>query len=81
MAEQKDKVVELQQGLDMKQKALTAELQEAEQLLAQERTRAGQLEKCLVDANTSCGSTNLKAHPCCLASHISTHSNCIGVAS
>ncbi len=72
MDEQRGKAAELQQALDMKQKALKAELQEAQLLLAQERTRVGHLEKSLVDANHSHGSTNLKVCPCCCASDVPT---------
>jgi len=67
VAEQKAKAAELQQ------EALKAEVQEGEQVVAQERTKAGQLEKSLVDADTSCGSTNLKACSCCCASDTLLH--------
>jgi len=59
---QKALKAEVQQGLDMKQEDLKAEVQQAEQVVA---TRVGYLEKSLEDANTSHDSTNLKASPCC----------------
>ncbi|KAL0042394.1 hypothetical protein WJX77_011151 [Trebouxia sp. C0004] len=61
VAEQRGRTAELQQALDMQQEALKAQVQEGEQLLAQERTRVAHLEKSLVDANHSHGSTHLQA--------------------
>jgi len=70
--EQRARAAELQQALDMQQKALKAEVQKGEQVVAQERTRVGHLQKSLVDANPSHGSTNLKVCPCCCASDVPT---------
>ena len=70
MDEHRARAAELQQALDMQ--ALKAEVQEGEQVVAQERTRVGQLEKSLVDANHSHGSTNMKVCPCCCASDVPT---------
>jgi len=70
--EQRARAAELQEALDMQQEALKAAVQEGEQVVAQERTRVGQLEKSLVDANHSHGSINLKVCPCCCASDVPT---------
>lgn len=70
--EHRARAAELQQALDMQQEALKAEVQEGEQVVAQERTRMGHLEKSLVDANHSQGCTNLKVWPCCCAFDVPT---------
>ena len=70
--EHRARAAELQQALLMQQKALKAEVRDGEQLVDQERTRVGHLEKSLVDADHSHGSTNLKVCPCCCASDVPT---------